>query len=59
MGNEDVGMSAEVRNACDCIVFVPQAHGNSLNVGHAAAITMFELGRETPVPQHDGSATCT
>ena len=59
MGNEDAGLSEQVASACDRIVFVPQAHGDSLNVAHAAAITMFELGRECPIPQHDGRAACT
>ena len=59
LGNEDTGLRQEVASACDSIVFVPQAHGDSLNVGHAAAITMFELGRECPVLQNDGRAACT
>lgn len=58
MGNEDLGLTQEVRAACDQIVFVPQAHGDSLNVGHAAAITMFELGRGGNTVQHDGRAAC-
>lgn len=57
LGNEDVGLRTGVREVCDSVVFVPQAHGDSLNVGHAAAITMFELGREGPIPAHDGSGT--
>ena len=48
-----------IAKTCDKIVFVPQAHGDSLNVGHAAAITMFELGREGPKVEHDGRAACT
>lgn len=59
LGNEDTGLSVEVAAACDTIVFVPQAHGDSLNVGHAAAITIFELGRHGPIPEHDGCAACT
>jgi tRNA G18 (ribose-2'-O)-methylase SpoU/glycosyltransferase involved in cell wall biosynthesis len=58
LGNEDVGLTADVRHACDSLVFIPQAHGDSLNVGHAAAISLFELGREGPMPQHDGKAAC-
>ena len=58
MGNEDEGLSTSVGEACDHIVFIPQAHGDSLNVGHAAAIAMFELGRESPAPLHDGRAAC-
>lgn len=59
MGNEDVGLNQELASACDKVIFVPQAHGDSLNVGHAAAITMFELGRECPASKHDGRAACT
>jgi len=59
MGNEDVGLSSHVGSACDQMIYIPQAHGDSLNVGHAAAIAMFELGRETPTPDHDGLAACT
>jgi tRNA G18 (ribose-2'-O)-methylase SpoU/glycosyltransferase involved in cell wall biosynthesis len=59
MGNEDIGLSAAVASACDQIVFIPQAHGDSLNVGHAAAIAMFELGRDGPPKEHDGLAACT
>jgi len=58
MGNEDLGLTTTVGDACDRIVLIPQAHGDSLNVGHAAAITMFELGREAPIPVHDGRAAC-
>jgi tRNA G18 (ribose-2'-O)-methylase SpoU len=59
LGNEDDGLTPEIRKACDKVVFVPQAHGDSINVGHAAAISMFELGRLAPLPNHDGRATCT
>ena len=59
MGNEDVGLSKKVATACDHIVYIPQAHGDSLNVGHASAIAMFELGRECPKLEHDGLAACT
>eukprot|EP00977_Amphora_coffeiformis_P029156 scaffold39088_cov229-Amphora_coffeaeformis.AAC.6 len=58
LGNEDTGLGTETRNACDSLVFVPQAHGDSLNVGHAAAITMFQLGSEGDTPLHDGKAAC-
>lgn len=58
MGNEDEGLTEATGKACDNIVFVPQAHGDSLNVGHAAAIAMFELGRYCPAPKHDGRASC-
>lgn len=58
MGNEDAGLTSDVATVCDHVVFIPQAHGDSLNVGHAAAITLFELGRENPTPIHDGKAWC-
>ncbi|KAG7338664.1 group 1 glycosyl transferase [Nitzschia inconspicua] len=59
MGNEDLGLSHTVAVSCDQIVYIPQAAGDSLNVGHAAAIAMFELGREGPKVEHDGLAACT
>lgn len=59
MGNEDLGLSTQVAHSCDRIVFIPQATGDSLNVGHAAAIAMFELGRDGPKVEHDGLAACT
>jgi tRNA G18 (ribose-2'-O)-methylase SpoU len=60
MGNEDLGLSCRISSACHEIVYIPQAHGDSLNVGHAAAIAMFELGREGPKAlYHDGLAACT
>ena len=58
MGNEDVGLSRRVASACNEIVFIPQAHGDSLNVGHAAAIAMFELGRGNMTKEKDGLAAC-
>lgn len=59
LGNEDAGMSQEIRQVCHEIVYVPQATGDSLNVAAAAAIAMFELGRDCPLPEHDGRAACT
>ena len=59
LGNEDTGLSDRTRKVCDCLMFVPQAHGDSLNVGHAAAITIFELSRLNTRPEHDGKAACT
>lgn len=61
MGNEDAGLSAAVEAVCDKIVFIPQAHGDSLNVGHAAAIAMYELGKGSPQQasvSHDGRGAC-
>ena len=59
MGNEDAGLSAEVEAVCDKTLFIPQAHGDSLNVGHAAAIAMYELGKGSPLPPcHDGCGAC-
>jgi len=59
LGNEDAGLTAQVRAACDRVAFVPQVHGDSLNVGHAAAIALFVLGRDDPTRGHDGRAACT
>ncbi len=58
LGNEDVGLSNEAISSCDHIVFIPQVHGDSLNVGHAAAIALYELGKDS-VSEHDGLACCT
>jgi tRNA G18 (ribose-2'-O)-methylase SpoU/glycosyltransferase involved in cell wall biosynthesis len=61
MGNEDAGLSVEVEAACDKILYIPQAHGDSLNVGHAAAIAMYELGKGSlsqPLVSHDGRGAC-
>lgn len=48
LGNEGAGLSAAVRSACDRLVSVP-IHGEteSLNVGVAAGILLYLLGRET------------
>eukprot|EP00039_Didymoeca_costata_P032489 m.38019 g.38019 ORF g.38019 m.38019 type:complete len:742 (-) comp9382_c0_seq1:3463-5688(-) len=46
LGNEDQGISPAVASACDELVMIPQFAGDSLNVGHATAISLFELGKE-------------
>jgi tRNA G18 (ribose-2'-O)-methylase SpoU len=58
LGNEDTGVTAETLQRCDCMVEIPQSSGDSLNVGHAAAISMFQLGSQVPPPDHDGSGHC-
>eukprot|EP00934_Nitzschia_sp_Nitz4_P004259 Nitzschia sp. Nitz4//scaffold182_size44100//35180//37282//NITZ4_007260-RA/size44100-exonerate_est2genome-gene-0.64-mRNA-1//1//CDS//3329539583//4249//frame0 len=58
LGNEDAGLDQSTRKACSSIVFVPQARGDSLNVGHAAAITMFELGGRGAKVRHNGWGAC-
>lgn len=61
MGNEDAGLAAEIETVCDKILFIPQAHGDSLNVGHAAAIAMYALGKKSPLQPtvcHDGRGAC-
>ena len=58
LGNEDRGVSTAVRTACDQLVMIPQASGDSFNVGHAAAMCMYELGKTNP-RHHDGKAACT
>ena len=57
LGNEDEGVSPAVRRCCDQLVMIEQASGDSLNVGHAAAICLFELGRAT-LRTHDGTGAC-
>lgn len=43
MGNEDQGLSRRAAAACSSIMFIPQVAGDSLNVGHAAAICVDAL----------------
>eukprot|EP00928_Gymnodinium_smaydae_P056387 TRINITY_DN39780_c0_g1_i1.p1 TRINITY_DN39780_c0_g1~~TRINITY_DN39780_c0_g1_i1.p1 ORF type:complete len:360 (+),score=57.66 TRINITY_DN39780_c0_g1_i1:28-1107(+) len=45
VGSEDKGLSRTTRSLCDRLVAVPQMAGESLNVGHAASICLYELGR--------------
>ena len=58
LGNEDLGVREELLSLCNEAVMIPQASGDSLNVGHAAAISLFQLGREMGLRQHDGSGFC-
>jgi tRNA(Leu) C34 or U34 (ribose-2'-O)-methylase TrmL len=39
-------------------MYIPQTHGDSLNVGHAVAIAMFESGRQRPARKYGGLGTC-
>lgn len=57
MGNEDVGLSPQASAACDVLLEIPQASGDSLNVAVAASISMQVLGSKTEF-QHDGLAAC-
>lgn len=45
VGNEERGVSEEILALCDARVCVLQTRGASLNVAHAAAICLHELGR--------------
>ena len=59
MGNEDRGVSQEMRAACDELVMIPQASGDSFNVGHAAAMCLYELGKGTAATRkHDAKGAC-
>ena len=58
LGNEDKGMSEELLKECDEVRFIPQAHGDSLNVGHAASISLYTLVAECGFASHDGKACC-
>lgn len=59
LGNEDHGISQEMRAACDELVMIPQASGDSFNVGHAAAMCMYELGKGTAASRvHDTKGAC-
>merc|ERR1712014_180242 len=46
VGNEESGLSKISRELSDELVRVPQRGGESLNVGHATAIALYELGRQ-------------
>jgi 23S rRNA (guanosine2251-2'-O)-methyltransferase len=59
LGNEDRGVSEEIQQRCDAVMMIPQASGDSLNVGHASAIALFVLGSQSPLPHHDGGGKCT
>ena len=49
MGTEGDGLPEAVIDAADFVVKIPMHHGvDSLNVGNAAAIAFYELGRPTP-----------
>lgn len=45
VGNEASGVSKEARKISDVRIKVPQRGGASMNVGHAASICLYELGR--------------
>jgi len=47
VGHEDVGVSAEILKLSDSLVCVPSQRGESLNVAHATAICLYELGRHS------------
>ncbi len=49
-----------MREACDELIYIPQASGDSMNVGHAAAIVLFELSKGTGGGRvvHDGRGAC-
>ena len=57
VGNEDVGLSSCVASACDKLLEIPQASGDSLNVAIAASIGMHVLGSHALLT-HDGLASC-
>ena len=47
VGNENTGISAEVRERCTELVCIPMASGqSSLNVGVAAGVLLYELARQ-------------
>jgi len=47
VGNETRGMSAQLRERCDAIVRIPiGGAASSLNVASAAAIVLYEIGRQ-------------
>lgn len=53
VGNEDAGVSGEVRALADAFVAVPMSHGvDSLNAGSAAAALLYEAARQRVAPRH-------
>jgi len=47
LGSEGYGLSSEVLEVCDQAVAIPMAHGvDSLNVGNAGAVFLFEANRQ-------------
>ncbi len=47
VGNEDAGVSGEIRALADALVAIPMANGvDSLNAGSAAAALMYEAARQ-------------
>ncbi|OLQ12099.1 putative TrmH family tRNA/rRNA methyltransferase YacO [Symbiodinium microadriaticum] len=48
VGNEEKGISPDILARCSSKLRVPQVRGASLNVGHASAICLYELGRHLP-----------
>ena len=52
-------MTVAARASCDELVMIPQASGDSLNVGHASAIALYTLGKDDgKAAAHDGMAAC-
>ncbi len=47
VGNEREGISQQILQLADKLVFIPQAESSmdSINVGHATAICLFELAK--------------
>lgn len=57
LGNEASGLSAEVEAALDGLVSVPiEGRGESLNVGMAAAVLVYEAARQRRVALDPGSS---
>merc|ERR1719229_550169 len=51
VGNEESGVSAEVVRLGDELVGVPVHGGESMNVAHATAICLYELGKGMARPK--------
>eukprot|EP00930_Biecheleria_cincta_P072962 TRINITY_DN60310_c0_g1_i1.p1 TRINITY_DN60310_c0_g1~~TRINITY_DN60310_c0_g1_i1.p1 ORF type:complete len:224 (+),score=34.79 TRINITY_DN60310_c0_g1_i1:149-820(+) len=55
-GSEDEGVPYEVAEACDDLVAIATVSRGSLNVSHAAAIAMYERGRQLRMKRASGSS---
>ncbi len=48
LGNEETGISAEIRRCCDCLAGIPGTGAvESLNVAQAAAVFLYELTKDS------------
>ena len=47
LGNEALGLGQETLEACDAFIYLPMfGNKNSINVGHAGAVVLYEAARQ-------------